>query len=112
MTGYRWLTAQGAPCSPLHRSPQTAARWLARQARRPRIRPAPASLSYEVDGRRRWLSAVDREHLVRAAIAAPARSESARPFLRRQARTAQARLRRRASLPRLTSRLSTRGGTP
>lgn len=31
--GYRWLTAEGVPCSPLHRTPATAARWLGRQGR-------------------------------------------------------------------------------
>jgi hypothetical protein len=106
---YRWLQADGAPAGPLHRSPETAARWLARAAARPRSRPAPVSLVREDRaGRRRPLRAVERDAVVAELEQLAPRSRSARRWVSRARRMVATRSRRRRSLPRLTAHLMRR----
>ena len=106
MSGYRWLTAEGAPAGPLHRSPATAARWLSRAAARPRSRPAPTSLVRMAGAGRYPLRSIERAELVAELGRLDVRSRSARPWVRRARRTAELRDRRRRSLPHLTAHLN------
>lgn len=115
MTRYRWLTAEGVPCSPLHRSPTTAGRWLARQARRPRTRPRPSCAVVErttLAGhvRRRALTAPEAHALIAAVVdAGPGRvPASAERWLTRRALALRARERRQRALPKLTAHLTRR----
>lgn len=107
--GYRWLDAAGGAISPRHRSIDTAARWLGRQARVPRVRPRPALLLAEQGKpgeyvRRRVLTADERARL---AELLPQRVPlSVERWTARLARTVDARRRRRAGLQTITSRLA------
>lgn len=103
---YRWLTAKGAPAGPRHRSVETAAAWLARQARHPRTRPAPAVLVRErAPGRHSALSAAERARLVILTPAPQRAPATAERYLARARSSSRARARRRSSLPLLTARL-------
>jgi hypothetical protein len=120
--GYRWVDAIGTPISPRHRSIDTAARWLSRQAVRPRTRPAPAVLLGEGPPtrvtrrvRRRPLSALERDHLVLSLtmleMGGARYPLSVRRWRAAQARASADRRRRQASLGRITGRLTAmRGG--
>lgn len=114
--GYRWLTPEGEAAGPRHRSLETAARWLARQAREPRTRPRPSVLVAEWETpvsrrhRRRPLLAEERERLLQALAEVDVRSRSAQPWLRRLGRQVSERRRRRAALTRVTGRLSRLAG--
>lgn len=122
--GYRWLDAAGVAISPRHRSIDTAARWLGRQAVRPRTRPAPAVLLAEGPPtrvtrrvRRRPLSALERDTLVLALTALEVSAGARYPLSVRRWRAAQERAssdrrRRRASLGRITGRLTAMRGGP
>jgi hypothetical protein len=109
--GYRWLTGEGLEAGPRHRSLATAARYLARCAREPRTRPAPTALVVEWVTpasrrvRRRPLTGEEREALQQELSIVDVRSLSARAWVKRQARQAGERRRRRAALGRLTGRL-------
>ncbi len=107
-TRYRWITAQGAPCSPLHRTVKTAARWAARAPRAPRETPMPTRLlaekpaSAQHGARRRALLAGEREQLLAELAKTRGVPLSAIAWVDRIRRSTVARRRRRMSLSRLT----------
>lgn len=114
--GYRWLTSEGRPCSPWHRSPETAARWLARQAREPRIRPRPRLLVAEWTTRvtkrprRRPLLAPERAQLIRGLPGYGQVPNSALSWLLKQSQRYEEERARRLAVRRITGRLDSLGG--
>lgn len=114
--GFRWLTPEGQDAGPRHRSLETAARWLGRQAREPRVRPRPSALVVEwvtpasKRRRRRPLTGAEREALLQQLLMAEPRSLSAAPWVKRAGRQVTERRRRRAALGRVTGRLSRLAG--
>lgn len=109
--GFRWIGDRGEPCSPRHRTPETAARWLMRQARRPRVADRPQLLMVEIDRGQPGFAALIRlplESGERQRLLAEVARIGGKPpisadgWLRRQAAIVAARHRRRASLGLLT----------